>query len=89
MAYVYFLISLNNNNTSYIGWTYDLKKRIKKHNEGNGARFTRGKKWKLIYFEVLKSKNLALKREYELKKNRKLRNLIKNTFKNKNILDEK
>ena len=80
MAYVYFLISLNNNNTSYIGWTYDLKKRIKKHNEGNGARFTRGKKWKLIYFEVLKSKNLALKREYELKKNRKVRKLILDKF---------
>jgi putative endonuclease len=89
MAYVYFLISLTNNNTSYIGWTYDLKKRIKKHNDGKGAKFTRGKKWKLIYFEVLKSKNLALKREYELKKNKKLRNFIKNMFKNKNILDEK
>ena len=89
MAYIYFLISLTNNNTSYIGWTYDLKKRIKKHNDGKGAKFTRGKKWKLIYFEVLKSKNLALKREYELKKNKKLRNFIKNMFKNKNILDEK
>ena len=89
MAYIYFLISLTNNNISYIGWTYDLKKRIKKHNDGIGAKFTRGRKWKLIYFEVLKSKNLALKRESELKKDKKLRYYIKHMFKNKDILNEK
>jgi putative endonuclease len=89
MAFVYFLVAKPRYNISYIGWTYDLKKRLKQHNEGKGAKFTRGRKWKLIYFEILNNKNAALKREYELKKNRKLRNYIKKMFSNKNILNEK
>jgi len=55
-----------------------LSKRIKLHNEGKGAKFTRGRKWKLIYKEKLTSKNKAISREYYIKKNRKLRNQIKN-----------
>ena len=89
MAYVYFLVVRPKFNISYIGWTNNLDKRIKQHNNGKGAKFTRGRKWKLIYFEVLGNKNEALKREHELKKNRKLRNYIKKMFSNKNIINEK
>ena len=79
MAYVYFLISSNNNKTlSYIGWTYDLKKRITLHNNGKGAKFTKGRNWVLIYKEKFKSKNEAISREYYIKNNRTLRNKIKN-----------
>ena len=56
----------------------NLKERIKLHNSGKGAKFTRGRKWKLIYKEKCKTKNQAILREYYIKKNRKLRNLIKN-----------
>ena len=55
------------------------------YNEGKGAKFTRGRKWKLIYYEVVSDKSSALKREHELKKDRKLRNYIKKMFSNKNI----
>ena len=48
------------------------------HNSGKGAKFTRGKKWKLIYKEKHTSKSKAISREYYIKKNRKLRNIIKN-----------
>ena len=89
MAFVYFLVAKLNNNISYIGWTNDLKKRIKLHNDGKGAKFTRGRKWKLIYFEILNNKSDALKREHVLKKNRKIRNYIKKMYSKKNILDEK
>ena len=89
MAFVYFLVAKLNRNISYIGWTNDLKKRIKLHNQGKGAKFTRGRKWKLVYFEVMNNKSEALKREYVLKKNRKLRNYIKKMYSKKNILDEK
>ena len=88
MAYVYFLLAKPECNISYIGWTYDLKRRIKQHNDGLGAKFTRGRKWKLIYFELHDNKNAALKREHELKKNRILRNQIKKTFKNIDILND-
>jgi len=85
MAFIYFLVAKPEYKISYIGWTNNLKKRIKEHNEGKGAKFTRGRKWKLIYYEVVNNKSTALKREYELKKNRKLRNLIKKNFQKKKI----
>jgi putative endonuclease len=65
---------------TYVGYTKDIKKRISLHNNGKGAKFTRGRKWKLIYKEKYLSKNKAISREYYIKKNRKLRNQIKNKF---------
>jgi putative endonuclease len=63
---------------TYVGYTKDLKKRIKLHNSGKGAKFTRGRKWKLIYKEKYNTKNQAISREYYIKNNRKIRNKIKN-----------
>ena len=47
------------NPVTYVGYTNDLKKRIKLHNSGKGAKFTRGRKWKLIYKEKLNSKKVT------------------------------
>jgi putative endonuclease len=80
MVFVYLLLAKPNYNLSYVGWTNNLKKRIKLHNEGKGAKFTRGRKWKLVYFEILNTKSEALKREIKLKKDRKLRNYIKKMY---------
>jgi len=76
--YVYMLISKSDKPVSYIGYTNNLKKRIKLHNLGKGAKFTRGRKWKLIYKEKFRSKSKAISREYYIKKNRTLRNKLKN-----------
>ena len=76
--YVYMLISKGNKPVSYVGYTNNLKNRIKLHNSGKGAKFTRGRKWKLIYKEKFRSKNKAISREYYIKKNRTLRNKLKN-----------
>ncbi|MDC3341980.1 GIY-YIG nuclease family protein, partial [Candidatus Pelagibacter sp.] len=89
MVFVYLILAKPNYSLSYVGWTIDLKKRIKLHNEGKGAKFTRGRKWKLVYYEVLNNKSEALKREFELKKDRKLRNYIKKMYFKKNVLNEK
>ena len=62
---------------TYVGWTNNLKKRLKIHNIGKGAKFTRGKKWKVIYYEIYNSKQKAMQREYYIKKNKKLRERIK------------
>ena len=48
--------------------TLKLKKRLGLHNSGKGAKFTRGKKWKLVYYEKYDSKSSAMKNEYILKK---------------------
>ena len=77
MYYVYMLQSKSDKPVTYVGYTNNLKKRINLHNAGKGAKFTRGRKWKLIYKEKKKSKKEAISREYYIKKNRALRNKIK------------
>ena len=73
--FVYLIINQNKSKKkfSYVGYTGDLKKRLDLHNSGKGAKFTRGKKWKLVYYEKYDSKSEAMKNEYKLKKNYNLR----------------
>ena len=78
MYYVYMLKSRSVKPVTYVGYTNNLKKRISLHNSGKGAKFTRGRKWTLIYKEKYKSKKEAISREYYIKNNRLLRNKIKN-----------
>ena len=76
--FVYLIASYKNNKLiSYVGYTNNLKKRLSLHNNCKGAKFTRGRHWKLIYKEKYSTKSEALSREYYIKKNRKFRNLIK------------
>jgi len=80
---VYMLISMDKNRIySYVGYTNDLLKRVRLHNSSKGAKYTRGKKWIIIYKKKYKTKSLAMKEEYKLKKNVKLRSLIKNKYLN-------
>ena len=65
---------------SYVGYTININNRLKAHNTNKGAKFTRGKLWKLIYFREFKSKILAMKFEYKLKKDRILRKKITSKF---------
>ncbi len=79
MSYFVYLIVSNlkkNKKISYVGYTNNLNKRISLHNSGKGAKFTRGKKWKLVYYRKYDSRSLAMKNEYALKKDYKLRNKI-------------
>ena len=79
--FVYLLISKTNKKIiSYVGFTSNIKKRIKLHNSGKGAKFTKGRKWILAYKKCYKSKSVALKEEYLLKKNYKKRSEIKKKF---------
>ena len=77
--FVYLIISTDSNKkkVTYVGYTNNLKKRLKSHNNGSGAKFTRGRKWKIIYKYKYLSKSKCMKEEYKLKKNYKLRNKIK------------
>ena len=62
---------------TYVGYTNNLKKRLNLHNTGRGAKFTKGRTWKLLYYEKHLTKKEAILRENYIKKNRKLRNSIK------------
>tara|TARA_A100000164_G_C21396101_1_gene535516 strand:+ start:46 stop:306 length:261 start_codon:yes stop_codon:yes gene_type:complete len=81
--YVYLIITTqtkNNKSLSYVGVTNNIKKRLFLHNNSKGAKFTRGRYWKLAYTKGYESKNIALKEEYKLKHNYILRSKIKKDF---------
>ena len=78
MYFVYLIISkIKKRTISYVGYTNNIKRRLKLHNNSKGAKFTKGKKWKLVYYKSFDNKILAMKEEYKLKKNYKLRSTIK------------
>lgn len=83
MFYVYIVRCADN--TLYTGYTVDLNSRIETHNNGMGAKYTRGRlPVQLVYEEFLDSKSEAMKREFQIKKltrTEKL-NLIKEKQKN-------
>ena len=79
--YVYLLLTKSSKtNISYVGYTSNLINRLKKHNSSNGAKFTRGRKWRIIYSKKYNDKSTALKEEYKLKKDYKKRNKIKTKY---------
>ena len=78
--FVYMLKSKSIKPVTYVGYTNSLKNRIKLHNLGKGAKFTRGRKWTLIYKEKYKSKKEAISREYYIKNNRSFRNKLKRKY---------
>ena len=52
----------------YTGWTNDLEARLKAHNSGIGAKYTRGRTpCTMVYYEAFETKQEAMKREYEIK----------------------
>ena len=66
MNYIY--IVRCSDGTLYTGWTNQLEKRIKVHNEGKGAKYTRARlPVELVYHETFETKEEAMKREYAIK----------------------
>jgi len=64
---------------TYVGWTNDLDMRITKHNNGTGAKSTRGWQWELLYAEKYLLRGDAMSREWYLKRDRKFkRELLRN-----------
>jgi len=65
MEYVYVIRSKNNK--IYIGYTKNLRQRLKEHNSG-GSKWTKNQMWELIYYEAYKCREDARRREKSLKK---------------------
>ena len=75
--YYYIYVIQNEVNQFYTGFTKNLDKRLKQHNEGNNTS-TKGHQWKLVYFEAYVSEKYALEREKKLKRNRKTSTFLMN-----------
>ena len=76
-AFVYVLLSKTKPRRTYVGWTLDLERRVAQHNDGTGAKFTRGGTWLLIYAERHRTRNGAMRREVFLKRDRVFRALLR------------
>jgi len=61
---------------TYVGWTNDLEQRLARHNSGKGARSTRGRIWTLLHAERLRTREAAMSREWNLKRDRKFRKIL-------------
>ena len=86
MHYVYMLNCISPQiKKTYVGYTNNLVKRLKKHNNSKGAKSTKGFKWQIIFKRKFLSKSKAMSFEYSLKKNRKERLKILNSNKVKTI----
>ncbi|WP_026394710.1 GIY-YIG nuclease family protein [Acetobacterium malicum] len=73
-AYVY--IVKCSDNTLYTGWTTNIEARIKVHNSGTGAKYTRGRlPVTLVYWEALETRSEALSREVVIKKMSKVQKI--------------
>ncbi|MBR5917349.1 MAG: GIY-YIG nuclease family protein [Lachnospiraceae bacterium] len=64
--YIYILECADN--TLYTGYTNDLENRLKAHNEGKGAKYTKSRlPVKLVYSETFDDKKEAMSREWFIK----------------------
>lgn len=67
MNYTYILEC--SDGTFYTGWTNSLEKRLKAHNQGKGAKYTKTRRpVKLLYYECFDTKKEAMSRECQIKK---------------------
>ena len=83
MYYIYVLQSEKDENF-YVGYTWNLKKRLKLHNEGRVKSTKERRPIKLIYYEACLEQKDALKREKYLKSNygkRYIKNRLKEYLK--------
>lgn len=81
-AFVYVLGSFHKGRwLSYVGWTDDVARRLEKHNNGTGARSTRGRTWTLLHTETFRTRNEAMSREWYLKRDRAFRKKLMDAVK--------
>lgn len=82
MFYVYGLQSLKVKGWLYIGFSDDLKVRVRKHNEGRVKSTKNFRPLRLVCYEAYLDKRDATRREYELKHNGQQKELFKERIKN-------
>jgi putative endonuclease len=77
-CYVYVLGSVRRTGyRTYVGWTLNLDLRIRRHNDGVGAKSTRGGCWVLLYAERYDNRHEAMSREWQLKRDKAFRAMLR------------
>ncbi len=67
MPFVYLVLCADD--TVYTGWAVDVQARVKMHNAGRGAKYTRARRpVQLVYSEELPSQAAAMRRERQIKR---------------------
>jgi putative endonuclease len=67
MAFFCYILACSDE-TFYTGWTMDPERRLRQHNNGRGARYTRSRRpVRLVYVEELPDRASAMKRERAIK----------------------
>lgn len=76
--------------TYYTGWTNNLNKRLKNHNDGKGAKYTKARlPVSLIYYEEFQTKEEAMRREYVIKHmTRSEKSKLVNGYREKRIMEK-
>ena len=75
MYYVYVIQNLDNPDDFYLGYSANLKDRLIAHNSDKNLS-TRGKSWRVIYYEAYLNESVAKKREQKLKQNRRMKQFL-------------
>ena len=76
MFYVYIIECFGKRNKKfhYVGYTNNLIRRFHEHSSGKGARFLKGKtNLFVLSFEMFSDQKIAMRREIEIKRNKKLK----------------
>ncbi len=84
MFYVYVLQNVKEANDYYLGYSSNLRERLKSHNAGKN-KSTKNKTWKVVYYEAYESETIARQREYKLKHNPRMRQLLMERVKSQSI----
>ena len=76
MYYVYILQSLDEAKKQYIGYTNNLRRRLGEHNSKDNVGYTRGRQWRVVYYEAYVSESDAREREHRLKQDGRSRRFL-------------
>jgi putative endonuclease len=81
MPYSVYILQSLKDKTYYVGSTQDLSERLQRHNQGR-SKYTKAKRpWKIVYHEEFPDRSSALKRENQIKR-QKRKNFIEKLFEN-------
>ena len=77
MHYVYVLQALDDSDVFYLGFSSNLKQRVRMHNAGANVSTARHQ-WRVVYYEAYVSEDAARRREMTLKRSNSMRSRLMN-----------
>ncbi|OGM12871.1 hypothetical protein A3A76_00625 [Candidatus Woesebacteria bacterium RIFCSPLOWO2_01_FULL_39_23] len=75
--YYFYILKSNKLKSCYYGFTNDLRRRFKEHNQGLSAYTKNGRPWKIAYYEAFSNKADAFEREKQMKRRKNSYTLLR------------